>query len=146
MKRLLISVLIAATATAALAHSGATGIVKVRMDGMMVLGQSMKTLLGLTKTGDFDQAAVREAAKQIQSHSGQAMNDRFPEGSLQSVSEAAPAIWQDWDRFIAISDELFDAAVELENNAANADFDLADSVKRMGATCSACHEPFRIKK
>jgi cytochrome c556 len=59
------------TATAALAHGSATGIVKERMDGMIVLRDSMKAMgpMMLGKT-EYDGAVVRARASAIRQHSG----------------------------------------------------------------------------
>lgn len=130
----------------ALAHSGATGIVKERMDGMNVLARSMKSLAGMAKSGDIDPVQVKESAVAIQAHSGQALYRLFPEGSLQPVSEAKLTIWQDWNRFAAISDALFETAGRLEREAASPDLDLGLYVKELGNSCSTCHQDFRIKK
>lgn len=146
MRKTLLAVAFIATGSLALAHTGATGIVKERMDGMGALANSMKALVTMTKSGEIDTDQVAEIARAIQSHSGKAMNDRFPEGSLPKVSEAAPLIWQDWDRFAAISDELYGVAQRMEIGAASQDFELTPFVKELGATCSACHGDFRIKK
>ena len=138
--------LVAALSAAAFAHSGATGIVKERMDGMDTLAKAMKSLAGMSKTGDIDSDQVVAIAQTIKAHSGQAMTERFPEGSLPHVSEATPKIWEDWARFEAISGELFDAAARLEAEAKVPDLDLKVYMKELGATCSSCHEDFRIKK
>lgn len=146
MKRSALAALFVVISSLAFAHKGATGIVKERMDGMMVLGQSMKSLSALVKSGERDEARFVEIARDLKAHSGKAMNDRFPQDSLQKVSEAAPAIWENWERFAGISDELFIAANELEVGASNPEFDFGASLKRIGSTCSSCHEVFRIKK
>lgn len=146
MKRLFVIISLVIIAGSALAHSGATGIVKVRMDGMKSLGQSMKTLATMAKSGEIDSDVVLAVSRQIQNHSGKSMTELFPEGSLQGVSEAAPEIWDDWDRFTEISDSLFDIAIEMESAVMRSDFELDGWVKRISATCSSCHEDFRIKK
>lgn len=135
-----------ATGTLALAHAGATGIVKERMDGMGTLAEAMKALVRMDKSGAVDPAQVTAIARAIQAQSGAAMTDRFPEGSLPKVSEATPLIWQDWDRFAAISNDLFQSAQRLEARANAPDLDLGAAVKELGATCKDCHADFRIEK
>ena len=144
--KVVLTVALVATGTLALAHAGATGIVKERMDGMGELAQAMKALVTINKSGDIDADQVAALARTIQAHSGSALTDRFPKGSLPHVSEAAPLIWTDWGRFTAISDRLLDASKRMEANAATAGFDLGAYIAEIGATCSACHEDFRIKK
>jgi len=133
-------------ASGAFAHSGATGIVKERMDGMTALAASMKSLVGMSKSGNIDLDKVRDAAKVLQSHSGDEMTARFPEGSLPKVSEASPAIWTDWDRFSEIAQDLHTEAIRLDQATAVDALDLGEFVTRLGETCSACHKDFRIKK
>jgi cytochrome c556 len=116
--RIVLIALVASTALA-LAHTGATGIVKERMDGMPSLAQSMKALAQLAKSDDVDQRQVIEIARQIKKQSGVAMSQRFPIDEQQMVSEASPAIWENWKEFEQISDELFQAAVALESSALN---------------------------
>lgn len=129
-----------------LAHSGATGVVKERMDSMGSLAASMKQLVGMHKTGAIDANTVGQIARVIKINSGPALNERFPEGSLPKVSEASSKIWQDWDRFTDISDELYAVASRLETEAASPDLDLGSYVEKLGATCSSCHKDFRIEK
>lgn len=146
MNKVTLALAMAAIGTLAFAHTGATGIVKERMDGMSALAQSMKSLVGMSKSGVADAKTIKEISATIQSHSGAALNERFPHGSLPDVSEATPLIWQDWDRFAAISDELFDIAVRLDADARSGTVDLDTYIKDLRATCSDCHEDFRIKK
>ena len=134
-----VAIAILVGATSALAHTGATGIVKERMDGMDALAESMKSLVKMSKSGEIVLDQVREAAMVIQSHSGTAMTARFPEGSLPEVSEASPAIWTDWDGFSEISNELRAVAVSLEKATYSESLDLGGFIKQLGDTCSACH-------
>lgn len=70
--------------------------------------------------------------------------DLFPEGSIVGDSEALPAIWENWDAFVAI--------VETGKTAAAAGLAAAESgdaagyaaaLQALGATCGACHQQFR---
>jgi cytochrome c556 len=70
--------------------------------------------------------------------------DLFPEGSIVGDSEALPAIWENWDAFVAI--------VETGKTAATAGLAAAESgdaagyaaaLQALGATCGACHQQFR---
>jgi cytochrome c556 len=107
-------------ATAALAHGSATGIVKERMDGMIVLRDSMKAMgpMMLGKT-EYDGAVVRARASAIRQHSGEALSSLFPQGSGGMPSEATDAVWEDWERFTMISNRLETLAVALEAGAGN---------------------------
>ena len=134
-------------ATMALAHSGAQGIVKQRMDSMDAMGKAMKTVGEMLKgTTKFDTMAAAEAARIIAVHADQ-MPDLFPEGSLSGPSEAREEIWSNWGRFTTLANELSGAAGRLaaitEGGERQA---IARAFNAVGMTCSGCHEAFRIKK
>lgn len=91
----------------ALAHGGATGIVKDRMDGMGVMREAMKTLTPMMQgSAEFDVEAVRAAAEEIGQHAGDAMTELFPEGSDGDPSEAKPDIWENWEEFAALAEQI----------------------------------------
>ena len=92
---------------AALAHSGATGGVKERMDGMSVMGDAIKAITPMMRGQvAYDANAVRAFAEAVQNHSGEAMTKLFPEGSDGKPSEAKPNIWTDWEGFQELADQL----------------------------------------
>ena len=75
------------------AHSGATGIVKMRMDAMKDIGEQMKLLAAMTKGQvRHDGARAAAAARVIGGHAAH-IPEMFPEGSNTGMSEAAPTIW-----------------------------------------------------
>lgn len=92
---------------AALAHGGATGIVKERMDGMGVMKESMKVLTPMMQgKTEYDAEAVRREAAKIQAHAGDTLTKLFPEGSEGKPSEAKPEIWTDWNGFAGLAAQL----------------------------------------
>lgn len=151
----------------AFAHSDATGIVKERMDSMVTLAKTLKSIAPMIKGNvEYDPAAIRDAAKVIQNHAGEQLTSKFPEGSNPMVSEVAPAVWDDPEGFKMIADQLSLYAQALEQAADNG---LSGTVIKMtddtpetllvlsampvdtlfqkiGKTCSACHADYRIKK
>lgn len=68
----------------------------------------------------------------------------FPEGSVVGDSEALPAIWENWDAFVAIV-ETGKTAAQAGVAAAEAGDAAAytDAIKAIGATCGQCHQQFR---
>lgn len=107
-------------AAGVLAHGGATGIVKQRMDHMETVGDAMKTLTAMMRGKlDYDAAEVRSLAGTIADHGGESLTELFPEGSLDKPTEALPAIWQDWDRFTDLARQLTDYATALVDAAGN---------------------------
>ena len=84
MKKTLVIAAIIASSTAAtvLAHGGATGIVKERMDAMASMGKAMKSITPMMQgTAAYDAGAVKRAASVFEKHSGEAMTKLFPEGT-----------------------------------------------------------------
>ncbi len=89
------------------AHGGATGVVKERMDGMGVMKEAMKVLTPMMRGQvEYDAAVVRERSEDISRHAGGALTRLFPKGSLDAPSEAKSEIWQDWEAFSALADQL----------------------------------------
>ncbi|MDP2520620.1 cytochrome c [Shimia thalassica] len=95
------------TAFAALAHGGATGIVKERMDAMADMGKAVKAITPMMRgETDYDAKVVRQAAATFSRHAGESMTDLFPEGSGGMPSEAKDAIWSKWAEFSALAGQL----------------------------------------
>lgn len=112
--------MVAATVVTAFAHSGATGIVKKRMDAMSDMGKATESLTKIMRGKQaYDAETVRTHAATIRSHAGTALIELFPEGSDGHPSEALPAIWSDWDRFSDLAQRLETLAAGLEAAAPN---------------------------
>jgi len=89
MKRttILAAIAVTGTAAAALAHGGATGVVKERMEAMMAMGDAVKTVTPMMQgEAEYEAEVMREAARTFQAHSGEALTDLFPEGSAGAVA------------------------------------------------------------
>jgi cytochrome c556 len=129
----------------AFAHSGATGIVKQRMELMKDIADRMKEIAEMVRgRQDFDADTVRSAADAVAVHAGK-VEELFPEGSVGGASEARRVIWDNWDDFSGLADELESTAVvlaEAAETAAGAD-DIRPYFANLGRTCSACHEDYR---
>ncbi len=112
--------LVTAGIAGAMAHGGATGIVKERMDAMGEMGDAVKAITEMMRgERDYDAAAVREGSRIIKSHAGESMTKLFPEGSTQKPTEARPEIWSNWDEFKTLADQLLTLADGLEQAADN---------------------------
>lgn len=96
---------------AALAHTGATGIVLERMEGMKAMGDAVRAVAPMMRgEADYDAAALRRAAETIEAHSGAALAALFPKGSNGAPSEALDRIWDEWETFAALADRMETAA------------------------------------
>lgn len=131
--------------TTALAHQGATGIVRERMDLMLDIGAQMKTVSQMLRGQvTYDADAAQAAMMQIQTHAS-VLPDMFPKGSGAMLSEASPAIWEDPTGFNAIFTELASAA-NAAAAAASDPAELAVAFGRVAKTCTSCHEGYRIAR
>ncbi len=134
--------------SAAFAHSGATGIVKERMDSMKDTGKQMKTIGEMVKgKTPYEREKAATAARTISLNAAK-IPELFPEGSTSHPSEALPAIWQEWGSFEELAgrmgqsaDALFKAA-----NTASSGSELGSAFRQLAGTCKSCHEKFRLEK
>ena len=120
LKVVISAALLAATGLAALAHSGATGVMKVRMDAMGEMGDEMKRLAPMMRgQTEYDPDVVRSAADTMIGHAGAQMTELFPEGSNGEPSEALDTIWEDWEEFAALAEALRTSAEGMKLAADN---------------------------
>ena len=153
MKRTgLIAIPLLMLGTLALAHGGATGIVKERMDQMKSISNAMKTMAKMFR-GEiaYDAAMVRTLAAGIGASGGKALTDLFPGNSMDPPTEARSAIWQDWENFERQAFEMKRTAIALSEGAENPGSRNDDGspfrlFSELAGTCKSCHDDFRIKK
>ena len=125
----------------AFAHKGATGIVKERMDNFKASQMALKQILAASKRNDFE--AIVPLANQIKNRA-EIMSTKFPSESDGTPSEAAPAIWTDFEGFKSAAKENFEAAGFLEVTALNGNAKAtAKAIKQLAGTCKACHQSYR---
>jgi len=147
--RIFIGAVVALTMTAsitAIAHEGATGVLKERMDGMKAIGQQVKIMVPMMKgTLPYDPATVAKSASIIESHAGETFTKLFPEGSDKHPSEALPEIWDDWSKFTDLAAQLESNATALKTVAANnsSEDDFKGALGNVLKTCKSCHSNFR---
>jgi cytochrome c556 len=126
----------------ALAHSGATGIVKERMDLFKRNKDNLKAIKAHISDGAID--AIIPLADEIRDWAAR-MPDYFPAGSDQKPSEAAPAIWSNFDGFKKAAQDNQRAAEMLVAAAKSGDMDtVMRGFKVVAATCKSCHNAFKL--
>jgi len=139
----------ALSATLALAHEGATGVVKDRQDLMDSQKDAMKVIGDMAKgKTPFDAAKATEAANDIHT-TAQKIHDLFPKGTggEQNKSDALPAVWEKWDRFTANADDLATAADALAKALGDSASEAwKPAFQKVGEACKSCHEDFRAEK
>ena len=130
------------------AHSGATGVMKERMDLMKGMADSMK-IMGAMFKGEtaFDPAVVMENAGFLVEHAPM-IPEMTPEGSNDHPSEALPVIWQAWYDYVADSDALAEEGAKLVDLVKNGADQAAarEQYVKLGKTCGTCHDRFRKPK
>ena len=161
-------------ANLAIAHSGASGVVKERMDAMTSMAKAIRSLSKLmAESSPQDFEVMESAAKVIADHSGDAMTDLFPLGTGGHPSEARQNIWIENEEFSRLAHRLERVSLWLEmamvaksDGATEAgeslplqsilndnltptpqiavQLDVTDLVREIGQTCKACHQKFRM--
>ena len=126
---------------AALAHKGAMGIVKERMDKFEASEKATKRIKQALSRGD---TAVVIAEAEFLVSWAREIESFFPENSNQPPSEAKDNIWLQWSDFLGAI-QSFESASEALIDAAAAEDPLAVSgaFKDMTKSCKSCHQQFR---
>lgn len=155
-----------------LAHTGATGVVKERMDAMSSMAKAMRSLSQfMSGAVPYNSEVIRAAATSIAKQSGDAMVELFPKGSGGHPSEALDNVWTEREEFTRLANRLQTASLLLEMVAtkghSTGDFDnellqsilngdvpptldlavglpVKSLISEMGQTCRMCHSRFRM--
>lgn len=139
-RKLLFIPLIAFT-TALWAHSGATGIVKERMDSFEDSKASMKLLKKAVRSNDF--AIINQEAGSIHRWAIQLI-DHFPEGSNPPPSEALDLIWEEFEQFKNSANRQIKASAALQQAGLNGDSEkAAKAFAELAKSCKGCHDSYR---
>jgi cytochrome c556 len=130
------------------AHSGASGVVKERMQLMKGMGDAMKTMGAMFKgEAPFEPDVVAEEAAHLAEHARK-IPEVTPAGSIDHPSEALPIIWQDWDGYVESAEMLAERGtvlVEIASNGADPKETRAQFLE-VSKTCGTCHDKFRRPK
>jgi len=138
--------LIAAFTAHSLAHEGAKGVVKKRMDLMKSQQKAMKVIGDMAKGEKrFDAAKAAKAAHDLEETTKQ-IPELFPKGSNGHPSEALDVIWTEWDRFTGDAKDAEAAAKALAVEFEASGDGWKDGFKKMTEACKSCHESFRAEE
>lgn len=137
-----LALLLAFTASAAIAHANVSNpSVKARMDMMDQIKDATGVLGNMAKQpGTYDAAAAEAAKTALVTLSGQ-IPAAFEDKATDPESEAAPAIWDNWDDFVAKSNALNSAAAAMDTGSADG---IAAGMQAIGGACGGCHKPYRL--
>ncbi len=134
----------------AASHTGATGIVKERMDDMASMGKALGAVADMFKgKRKFDPKVVSQTGDILIEHS-KSLASLFPntKASRGSVhSEALPSVWEKNDEFNELAKSLAEKAQNLKVAAKSKDLNtIKVAFGQTAKVCSACHSDFRKKK
>ncbi len=123
------------------AHSGATGIVKERMDNFKQAKKSMRDIKQAIKASDFPTITL-ESEKLVKW--GEEMLKYFPEGSNQKPSEAMPLIWQEWIRFDDHRQTYLEHSNALMSSSKDQELDaVIYAYGELAKSCKDCHDRYK---
>jgi len=141
----LTALLLVAFIPVAVAHEGATGVVKERMDLMDTQKEAMKVIGAMAKGKvPFDATTAAEAAQEIEV-TAKKIPELFPEGTGGHASEAKPEVWTQWDKFEGDADALGVAAKDLIAALETSAPDWKAKFKGVIDACKTCHKTFRAE-
>jgi cytochrome c556 len=127
-----------------LAHEGATGIVKQRMDEMEKIGRTVKRINDRLKS-NRGLAEIARDAEELRAAAAR-MPSLFPRGSRDGHSEATPAVWERWPEFVAAARLLEEEAGKLAATAPSGqEVEIGRRFRATTRACSGCHDVFRVK-
>lgn len=140
----LAALVLAATAGVVLAQGEEAGAVAYREKIMRVNGASMGAINDILK---FNLATGTEhivAHAETLQRESELIADAFEQEVVTEESRALPAIWQQWDEFVAAADALGQASAKLAEVARGGDQRaIMAEVRAVGGACGGCHDSFR---
>ena len=127
----------------AYAHSGVKDknvkermmVMKAMADNTKIIGQMLK---GKTS---FDENEAKLALERLSSLSLKTPKV-FEVNATDPKSEAKPAIWDEFDEFTKLSQDLAEATEVLAGSVSTIN-DLRPALKRVSSGCKACHSKYR---
>ena len=144
MKSFKLIILISLTiSSVAFAHSGVKDKnVKERMMVMKEMAGNTKIIGQMLKgKTSFDSNQVKLALERLSALSLETPKV-FTINATDPKSEAMPNIWDEFDEFTKLSNDLAETSIVLANSVENAE-DLRPVLKRISSGCKACHSRYR---
>ena len=146
--RAAIALVLALTATGALAASAAETAIATRQAGYKKMGAAFKAINEELKKGSPDVKLIAANSAIVNAQSQQ-IPKWFPKGSGVEAgfkTKAKPAIWTEPAKFAAAGVKLQTEAGKLQTFAAAGNLDgVKAQVRAVGGACKACHEPYRAE-
>ena len=142
MKKITIAIVAMVLSGAAIhAHSVENPVVQKRMDLMKEIKSAIGVLGGMAKgTIAFDVVAATAAQTTLIEQS-ELVATTFEANETDPKSEALPSIWENWDTFVEMADDLTFAAEGLDVTSLDG---IRGGLGNIGASCGAFHKKFRM--
>ncbi len=135
-------ILIIIPATIVLAQSGATGIVKERMDMFKKNQNNLKAIKSHISSENY--RSIIKLADEIRDWAVK-MPEYFPEGSDEKPSKASPSIWTDFSGFKNAAMKNETAAKQLIVAAEIGDQKaVVGGFRAVAASCKSCHQSYKL--
>jgi cytochrome c556 len=129
---------------AAFAHTGVQNpAVLVRMENMTAIADEMEILVNMARGRTaYDETLAETARDRLHGHAGEVVA-LFEAPETDPRMEALPIIWEDFADFSSKAADLERAALGLSGRLASRE-DVVAAVRALGATCTACHDAYRV--
>ena len=150
MKKLLLLAALAAFATTAVADEHEVNVQAhqdYRHHLMEVIGGNMAAIGDILKNRLPHTANIAVHAQSIHLASG-LVESAFRAKALEGdKTESLPAIWEQWEEFVAAAKATEEAAANLAEVAEGGDpAAIGGAMRNLGRTCGSCHRTFRVQK
>lgn len=143
-----IAIVLALTATGAMAASAAETAIATRQVGYKKIGGAFKAINEELRKDAPDTKLIVSNAAVINAQAGQVPR-WFPAGSGPEAgfkTKAKPAIWSDSAKFGAAAAKFQTEAGKLQTVAAAGNVDaIKAQVRAVGGTCKGCHDSYRAE-
>ncbi len=143
-----IAIVLALTATGAMAASAAETAIATRQAGYKKIGGAFKAINEELRKDAPDTKLIASNAAVINAQAGQVPR-WFPAGSGPEAgfkTKAKPAIWSDSAKFGAAAAKFQTEAGKLQTVAAAGNVDgIKAQVRAVGGTCKGCHDSYRAE-
>lgn len=129
---------------AAFAHTGVQNpAVLARMENMSAIADEMEILVNMARGRTaYDETLAETARDRLHGHAGEVVA-LFEAPETDPRMEALPIIWEDFADFSSKAADLERAALGLSGRLASRE-DVVAAVRALGATCTACHDAYRV--
>ncbi|MGF1610792.1 MAG: c-type cytochrome [Kiloniellales bacterium] len=131
---------------AAQAADDPANVVKYRGMVMSALGAHIGSIASVIK-GEVSYGPHVSTHAQALHATSLMLTDVFPEGSGVGETRAKPEIWQEWEKFEGLINDLSTQTEKLAQVAEGGDMAaIGAQLQETGKACGNCHKPYREEK